>query len=51
MDPARRGGRWDPAEFLASGQAEITALLASLDRLGLRPGRAAALDFGCGAGW
>jgi SAM-dependent methyltransferase len=50
VDPARRGGRWDPAEFLASGQAEITALLASLDRLGLCPGRGAALDFGCGAG-
>lgn len=50
VDPARRGGRWDPAEFLASGRAEITALLVSLDRLGLCPGRAAALDFGCGAG-
>ena len=50
VDPARRGGRWDPAEFLATGEREIAAAMADLDRLGLSPARCRALDFGCGAG-
>lgn len=51
VDPARRGGRWDPQEFLASGRAEIADAIQQLDRLGLCAGRRdAALDFGCGAG-
>jgi SAM-dependent methyltransferase len=48
-DPAKRGGRWDPAEFFATGETEIVAVLARLAGLGIHPaGRA--LDFGCGAG-
>jgi ubiquinone/menaquinone biosynthesis C-methylase UbiE len=50
VDPDRRGGRWDVAEFMASGQAEIAAALGRLDQLGICPGRSAALDFGCGVG-
>ena len=47
-DPARKGGRWDPEEFFATGRAEVAALLRSVgDRL---PGRERALDFGCGPG-
>ena len=47
-DPARKGGGWTPEEFFATGRAEIAELLGSVgDRL---PGRARALDFGCGPG-
>ena len=45
--PDRRGGRWDWQAFLATGEAEIAAVLRRL------PGdlrRRRALDFGCGAG-
>jgi ubiquinone/menaquinone biosynthesis C-methylase UbiE len=50
VDPARRGGRWDVAEFLASGRAEISAAISRLDELGICPRRGTALDFGCGVG-
>jgi SAM-dependent methyltransferase len=50
VEPARRGGRWDVQEFLASGRVEIADAMAALDRLGLCAGRDDALDFGCGAG-
>jgi ubiquinone/menaquinone biosynthesis C-methylase UbiE len=50
VDPARRGGRWDLAEFLASGRAEISAAIARLDELAICPRRGDALDFGCGVG-
>jgi ubiquinone/menaquinone biosynthesis C-methylase UbiE len=50
VDPDKRAGRWDIAEFLASGQAEVTDALAELDRLGCCYGRQSALDFGCGVG-
>jgi ubiquinone/menaquinone biosynthesis C-methylase UbiE len=50
VDPDRRGGRWDVAEFMASGRAEIAAALDRLDQLGICPARSAALDFGCGVG-
>jgi SAM-dependent methyltransferase len=50
VDPARRGGRWDLAEFLASGRAEISAAVGRLDDLGICPRRGDALDFGCGVG-
>jgi SAM-dependent methyltransferase len=43
-------GRWDPAEFLATGVEEIAAVLARLGELGLDVGKGRALDFGCGAG-
>ena len=50
VDPDRRGGRWDVGEFMASGQAEIAAVLDRLNQLGICQRRTAALDFGCGAG-
>jgi SAM-dependent methyltransferase len=50
VDPARRGGRWDVAEFLASGRAEISAAIGRLDELGICLARGDALDFGCGVG-
>jgi SAM-dependent methyltransferase len=49
-DPARKGGRWDPEEFLATGEAELAEVLAAAEALGLPAGGAAFLDFGCGAG-
>jgi len=48
--PEGRGGGWDEKAFFASGVEEIAAALARLDRLGLPPRRARALDFGCGVG-
>lgn len=49
-DPARKGGRWDVAEFLATGEREADGALASAAALG-RPGhRGRALDVGCGVG-
>lgn len=49
-DPAKRGGKWDPDSFYASGREEIAYVLDYLDALfpGLRRGDA--LDFGCGPG-
>ncbi len=50
-DAKRRGGRWDAAEFFATGEAEISKVLAHVAAIGLKPlweGRA--LDFGCGVG-
>jgi SAM-dependent methyltransferase len=49
-DPARRGNRWDEAEFLATGRDEVAAALEHARRLGLPRRRRRALDFGCGAG-
>ncbi len=45
-----RGGRWESADFLATGRAEIADVLALLDRRGLTPTLGTALDFGCGPG-
>jgi SAM-dependent methyltransferase len=49
-DPAKRGGGWDPAQFLASGEREIATVFARLADLGLGRSFGRALDFGCGAG-
>jgi ubiquinone/menaquinone biosynthesis C-methylase UbiE len=46
----RRGGRWDIAEFMASGRAEVGLTMQRLDQLGICQGRDTALDFGCGVG-
>jgi len=46
----KRGGRWDPVEFLATGQIEIETHMALLAVNGYPRRRAIALDFGCGAG-
>lgn len=51
VDPAKKGGRWNYDEFLASGRDEIAAIMPHVDRFGLA-GKSGtqALDFGCGAG-
>lgn len=48
--PDRRGRRWDPDEFFATGTDEVAAVVDRVRRLCPRlwPGRA--LDFGCGVG-
>lgn len=48
--PDRKGGKWDPAEFFASGRPEIAQLMHRAQALGLPARREIALDFGCGVG-
>lgn len=48
--PGKRGNRWEPDEFFASGVRDVAQALAAVAALGLRPGRTRALDFGCGVG-
>ncbi len=50
VDPAKRGGRWQVDEFLATGRQEIAIAMSDLEGLGLAGRREAALDFGCGVG-
>ena len=45
-----RGNKWDVDEFFATGEREIAQVLDYVSGLGLSPGRARALDFGCGVG-
>ena len=46
----RRGNRWDPAEFFATGVQAVDGILAHVASLGLEMQRRRALDFGCGVG-
>jgi SAM-dependent methyltransferase len=48
--PGTKGGKWDVDEFFALGRREVDGVFAEFDRLGLKPGRRRALDFGCGVG-
>jgi SAM-dependent methyltransferase len=48
--PGTRHGRWDPAEFLATGRDEVDTALARLRSLDALPRLDRVLDFGCGAG-
>lgn len=48
-EPDKRGRKWCPDDFLATGRLEIEHLLEDLRSLGF-DGRESALDFGCGAG-
>jgi SAM-dependent methyltransferase len=48
--PDRKGGKWDPEEFFASGRREIAAVMDKAQAFGLPARREAALDFGCGVG-
>jgi SAM-dependent methyltransferase len=50
VDPAKRGGRWDLEDFLATGRAEVADAMARLAQLGVCVNRRDALDFGCGVG-
>ena len=49
-DPARKGGRWTPEEFFATGVEEIAGLMVEAASLGVPRHRRRALDFGCGLG-
>ncbi len=49
-EPTRKGGLWDPDEFLATGEREIAELFAEFGALGIEVTEGRALDFGCGAG-
>ena len=46
----KRGGRWDPDQFLDTGRADVAASAAWLAELGAGPRWGRVLDFGCGAG-
>jgi len=48
--PGTRGGKWDVEAFFELGRREVDGAFAELERRGLTPGRARALDFGCGVG-
>ena len=49
-DPEKKGGRWDPEEFFAVGEEEISTVLTELASKGHQVPRGVALDFGCGVG-
>src|ERR1700722_8543946 len=49
-DPSARVGRWNPDEFFASGEREISVAMEKLRELGVSFYSGIALDFGCGAG-
>jgi SAM-dependent methyltransferase len=49
-DPGRKGGKWDPDEFFASGRQEVAQTMRLARTLGLPVRRETALDFGCGVG-
>ena len=46
----KRGGRWDPEQFLETGWADVAASAKWLTELGVGPRWGRVLDFGCGAG-
>jgi SAM-dependent methyltransferase len=49
-DPARRGGRWDLDEFLATGVGDVERVLRRARELERPRTWGRALDFGCGVG-
>jgi len=50
-DQSKAGGKWDLAEFFATGEKEIDTVLNHLERLEVAfDFHGAALDFGCGVG-
>ncbi|HBB35125.1 MAG TPA: SAM-dependent methyltransferase [Cyanobacteria bacterium UBA8803] len=49
-DPTKKGNKWHPDEFFKTGEAEIAALLKSIESFGISLSYKRALDFGCGAG-
>lgn len=50
-DPAKKGGKWDPKEFFATGEQEIDRqVMDYLNARGIEVKRGVALDFGCGVG-
>jgi SAM-dependent methyltransferase len=50
-DNTKAGRKWDVAEFMATGDAEIATVMGYLARSGYLPNcKGTALDFGCGVG-
>jgi 2-polyprenyl-3-methyl-5-hydroxy-6-metoxy-1,4-benzoquinol methylase len=49
-DPAKKGNRWTPEDFFATGQREVADIFARLQQAGVLPATGHALDFGCGLG-
>lgn len=49
-DPRKRGNRWEPESFFATGRQEIDALLETVAGRFPEVPRRSALDFGCGVG-
>jgi SAM-dependent methyltransferase len=50
-DASRADGKWDLAEFMATGDAEVEIVMNHLARIGQIPNlEGEALDFGCGVG-
>ncbi len=48
--PARKGGRWDIADFFETGRVEVAAVMDYLGALPIGLQRGRVLDFGCGVG-
>jgi SAM-dependent methyltransferase len=48
--PEQKDGGWNTDAFFATGEEEIAGVFSEVERLGRTPGRARALDFGCGVG-
>lgn len=46
----KKGNRWDPEEFFATGRAEINEVLSYIEGLSLMASKRKVLDFGCGVG-
>ena len=49
-DPQKTGGRWDAAEFFATGAHEVGVFMRQAEAWGVPLSRRSALDFGCGIG-
>jgi 2-polyprenyl-3-methyl-5-hydroxy-6-metoxy-1,4-benzoquinol methylase len=49
-DPSKRLGRWQPDEFMATGERDVAYLLGVAERSGRPLEHRRALDFGCGVG-
>ncbi|HEX2768740.1 MAG TPA: methyltransferase domain-containing protein, partial [Geobacteraceae bacterium] len=49
-DPAKKGNKWEPGEFFATGIKDIQGLFNYLKGIDISPSLDSALDFGCGVG-
>jgi len=49
-DPSRKGGKWTPGEFFATGQLEVSEVMARAAEVHPTLQKGKALDFGCGVG-
>jgi|LauGreDrversion2_6_1035139.scaffolds.fasta_scaffold28841_2 ubiquinone/menaquinone biosynthesis C-methylase UbiE len=49
-DPSRKDGKWKPAEFFATGQLEVSEVMARAAEVHPTLQKGKALDFGCGVG-